>query len=55
MAKFKGFITIEFRLIFGELMENSTVKEYLTVRIEGKREIKRNIRLYNLDVIISVG
>ncbi len=39
----------------GELQEVGTVKEYLTVQNEGKRQVKRNIAFYNLDVIISVG
>jgi len=39
----------------GELVPDSTVKEYLTVQVEGKRKVKRKIVLYNLDVIISVG
>jgi hypothetical protein len=39
----------------GELQEVSTVKEYLTVQTEGKREVKRTINIYNLDVIISIG
>ena len=38
----------------GELIENSTVKDYLTVQTEGKRKVQRNIAIYNLDVIISV-
>ena len=38
-----------------ELMEPATVKDYLTVRKEGKRIVRRHINLYNLDVIISVG
>jgi len=38
-----------------ELDYNSTVKEYLTVQNEGGRSIKRRIKLYSLDVIISVG
>ena len=33
----------------------STVKENLTVRIEGNRKVKRKIKYYNLDMIISVG
>jgi len=33
----------------------STVKEYLTVQVEGGREVSRNVKHYNLDVIISVG
>ncbi|MBN2777378.1 MAG: virulence RhuM family protein [Bacteroidales bacterium] len=39
----------------GELDSSSTVKEYLTVQIEGLRKVKRLIQYYNLDVIISVG
>jgi hypothetical protein len=39
----------------GELEEISTVKDYLTVQTEGKREIQRNLKFYNLDVTISVG
>ena len=39
----------------GELIEMATVKEYLTVRQEGTRTVQRYIKLYNLDVIISVG
>lgn len=38
-----------------ELEEYSTVKEYLTVQNEGRRLIRRNVKYYNLDVIISVG
>lgn len=39
----------------GELKENPTHKEFLSVRSEGKREVKRNLDCYNLDIIISVG
>jgi hypothetical protein len=39
----------------GELQKESTIKDYLTVRTEGNRKIKRKITFYNLDVIISVG
>lgn len=39
----------------GELEEKATVKEYLTVQTEGKRQVKRSVLHYNLDVIISVG
>lgn len=39
----------------GELDASSTVKEYLTVQIEGSRKVQRRIAYYNLDVIISVG
>jgi hypothetical protein len=39
----------------GELEEKSTCKESLQVQKEGNREVKRNIKEYNLDVIIAVG
>lgn len=39
----------------GELEKSATVKESLTVQIEGNRSVKREIEYYNLDVIISVG
>ena len=39
----------------GELNRLSTVKESLTVRLEGQRKITRKVEFYNLDVIISVG
>ena len=39
----------------GELTQVSTVKDYLTVQTEGGRTVKRTLRYYNLDVIISVG
>ncbi len=39
----------------GELQEDGTVKDYLTVQTEGTRKVQRPIQLYNLDVIISVG
>ena len=39
----------------GELDMNSTCAENAQVQIEGNRKVKRNLKLYNLDVIISVG
>jgi len=39
----------------GELSPGATVKKFLTVRQEGRREVKRSLDYYNLDVIISVG
>lgn len=38
-----------------ELEPSATVKEHLTVQNEGSRAVNRNIKYYNLDVIISVG
>lgn len=39
----------------GELVEAATVKESLTVQIEGKRQVRRSNLLYNLDMILAVG
>ncbi len=39
----------------GELDAQATIKDFLIVRLEGKREVSRNIEYYNLDAIISVG
>ena len=38
-----------------ELKENSTTELFSVVQKEGKRNVKRNIKCYNLDAIISVG
>lgn len=39
----------------GELAQEATVKEDLTVQTEGKRQVSRTIRLYALPMIIAVG
>lgn len=39
----------------GELQMSSTFSKMEKVQIEGKRKVRRNIKLYNLDAIISVG
>ena len=39
----------------GELKQESTVKECLTVQKECQLEVARKVKYYNLDVIISVG
>ena len=39
----------------GELDEEATHKKYLLVRQEGKRQVKREIDHYNLDMIIALG
>ncbi len=38
-----------------ELDENSTSKDFLLVQKEGNREVKRKVKYYNLDSVISVG
>lgn len=39
----------------GELEPSATIRKFLIVRMEGNREVKREIEHYNLDTIISVG
>jgi hypothetical protein len=39
----------------GELNESSTTEEFSVVQQEGSRKVKRKIKFYNLDAIISVG
>ena len=53
----KQNISLHIQRIFeeGELHQEATVKKYLTVRREGRREVKRMLDYYNLDMIISVG
>ena len=38
-----------------ELDKNRTIKDFLTVRKEGKRSVSRKLTYYNLDMIIAVG
>ena len=53
----KQNVSHHIRSIFeeGELAPEATVKKYLTVRQEGRREVKRSLDHYNLDMVISVG
>ncbi len=50
-------ITTHIRNIYeeGELDFTATCKDYLQVRFEGSRSVSRTLKIYNLDVIISVG
>ena len=50
-------ITMHIKNIYdeGELSKNPTCKDFLQVAREGNRNVKRNYKCYNLDVIISVG
>ena len=50
-------VTLHLKAIFteGELSETATCKDYLQVRPEGRREVARKLRHYNLDAIIAVG
>ena len=38
-----------------ELEENATIGNFPIVQTEGKREVKREVNVYNLDAILSVG
>lgn len=38
----------------GELEKNLTSKDFLQVQIEGNRKVRRNVKVYNLDMIISI-
>lgn len=38
-----------------EISEKATTKEYLVVQKEGSRAVKRQVKYYNLDAVISVG
>jgi hypothetical protein len=53
----KQNISLHLKNIFedGELDAAATVKESLTVQIEGSREVQRPVTLYNLDAILAVG
>lgn len=39
----------------GELEEESTVNQQLTVQKEGNREVSRKVTFYNLDMILAIG
>jgi len=53
----KQNISLHLKNLFadGELDPAATVKESLTVQIEGTREVQRPVTLYNLDAILAVG
>ncbi|OPY72230.1 MAG: hypothetical protein A4E62_00948 [Syntrophorhabdus sp. PtaU1.Bin002] len=39
----------------GELSAEATIKDYLIVRQEGRRQVRRPINIYNLDMILAMG
>jgi hypothetical protein len=53
----KQNISLHIRKILqdGELAPAATVKEYLTVQVEGSRSVRRSIDYYNLDIILAIG
>jgi hypothetical protein len=50
-------VTLHLQALYaqGEIAEGATCKEFLQVRLEGAREVKRSLRYYNLDAILAVG
>ena len=50
-------ITLHLKALFseGELDPEATCKEYLQVRHEGAREVRRAVKHYSLDAILAVG
>ncbi len=50
-------IVVHLRRVFssGELEAEATSKDYLLVQTEGQRRVRRRVKHYNLDAIISVG
>lgn len=50
-------VTTHLKNIFesNELKEDSTCKEILQVRKEGNRRVRRRVKYYNLDAVLSVG
>ncbi len=53
----KQNISLHLKNVFadGELDPAATVKESLTVQVEGSREVQRPVTIYNLDAILAVG
>lgn len=50
-------ITLHLQSIYrdGEIEESATCKEFLQVRLEGGREVRRALKHYSLDAILAVG
>ena len=50
-------ITLHIKAIYAEreLLAEATCKEHLQVREEGKRQVRRALKHYNLDVVLAVG
>lgn len=50
-------ITMHIKNIYkdGELSEDATCKDYLQVQKEGNRRVQREIKIYNLQMILAVG
>lgn len=50
-------ITLHLKALYaeGEVAPEATCKDYLQVRFEGERQVRRNVKYYNLDAILAVG
>ncbi len=50
-------VTLHLKALYqeGEIEEVATCKDYLQVRLEGKRQVRRRVKHYNLDAILAVG
>jgi hypothetical protein len=50
-------ITMHIKNIYddSELIENATCKEFLQVQIEGERQIERQIKHYNFQMVLAIG
>lgn len=50
-------ITLHIKNIYadGELIAEATCKDYLQVQSEGGRNVQRNVKIYNLDMILAIG
>lgn len=50
-------ISLHLKNIYNDLEQDkeSTTEDFSTIQKEGNREVKRNIKYYNLDAVISVG
>ncbi|MGE9266735.1 MAG: RhuM family protein [Verrucomicrobiales bacterium] len=50
-------ITLHLKALYedGEIDPGATCKDYLQVRSEGKRQVKRQVKHYNIEVILAVG
>ncbi len=50
-------ITLHLKALFaeGEIEERATCKDYLQVRQEGSRTVRRKVRHYNLEAVLAVG
>ena len=53
----KQNVSLHIRNIFedGELCRGAAIREFLTIQSEGRRQVRRNLIYYNLDLILAIG